>query len=331
MLACMRDQAGTSANPFFPLMCPVGFLILSYNTPSQLLRLARCLTEAFDAPPIVCNHNFDQCQFDTSGFPGNFTFVRPHVWTGWGSITCVNATLNALRILYEKRAPEWFFLLSGSDYPITPLREAVQKLKTGGFDAYMDHRPLRRGYIPPDHTDNFGFKSRRYVEFAYSRYHPMFVPIPWPFSPEKKRRLKFDFPVVDRLNPVLRRGMELYAGTHWFIANQRCADRLLADAPRVELLRHYYGNRHVPEEAFYHTFLCNYGDIAVSTESLRYEDWSANNWHPGWLGDEHIPALRSSGALIARKFHENAAVLDRVECDLLGLPKPISAASLSCK
>jgi len=303
-------------------MPKLGFLVISYNAPGQLLRLARCLTAAFDAPPIVCNHDFDQCQFDTSAFPNNFTFVRPHVPMAWGSIKCVDASLRALRILYDKQAPDWFFLLSGSDYPVSPLNDTLRKLESGGFDAYMDHRPIRQHFIPPDHIDNIGFKSQRYAALAYGRYHPMFLPIRWPFSPEGKRRLKFDFPLLDRLNPVLRLGMEIYAGKHWFVANHRCAERLLSHTSRVKLLRKYFFGRHIPEEAFYQTALCNYDDVTVSTDSLRYENWTSDNANPDWLGIDHIQAIRTSGALVARKFRENAPVLDHIECELLGLPQP---------
>jgi hypothetical protein len=39
----------------------VGFLITSYDKPTQLLWLVRRLKKIYDDPPNFCNHDFNKC------------------------------------------------------------------------------------------------------------------------------------------------------------------------------------------------------------------------------------------------------------------------------
>ena len=67
-------------------MINIGFVVLSYNEPLQVLRLTETLTKMFDAPSILVHHNFNQSDLDTHLFPINVRFVAPYTDTGWGSI-----------------------------------------------------------------------------------------------------------------------------------------------------------------------------------------------------------------------------------------------------
>jgi hypothetical protein len=65
----------------------IGFGILTYNAPGQLLRLVKTLNAMFGDPPIVCHHDFSKSSLDEALFPRNVRFVHPHIVTGWGDIT----------------------------------------------------------------------------------------------------------------------------------------------------------------------------------------------------------------------------------------------------
>ena len=62
----------------------IGFAILSYNEPEQLLRLVKTLNAMFGDPPIVCHHDFSKCSLDEALFPSNVRFVHPHMVTDTG-------------------------------------------------------------------------------------------------------------------------------------------------------------------------------------------------------------------------------------------------------
>src|ERR1700733_11205324 len=98
----------------------IGFIIVAYNHPQQLLRLVRCLQRMYGDPPIAIHYDVSQSPIRKVDFPSNVKFVSPHVRTRWGNISVVNAGLGALKLLYDSAEPRWFFSLSGSDYPVMP-------------------------------------------------------------------------------------------------------------------------------------------------------------------------------------------------------------------
>src|SRR6185437_7916742 len=126
----------------------IGFIILSHSNPSQLLRLVRTLLKAYDEPSIVCHHDFGQCPFSPDDFPSSVQFVSPHVPTRWMQFSIVAASLAALELLYRNATPDWFFLLSGTDYPTMRSETVIQELASNEADALLDYREVR---IAPAH------------------------------------------------------------------------------------------------------------------------------------------------------------------------------------
>ncbi len=80
-------------------------------------------------------------------------------------------------------------------------------------------------------------------------------------------------------SPIVRR--ESSAGDFAFQANHRAIDRLLD--PSVEKLIRYFQEREAPDEALFHTVLCNHSDLQICKDTKRYADWSIVDPHPKWL------------------------------------------------
>src|SRR5271165_2507294 len=99
-------------------MTTIGFVLLTHSNSDQVLTLSRVLSDLYNNPPIVCHHDFSQCPLDTNRFSENVRFVAPHFPTFWGCFSILPAALAAIRLLMSSdNAPDWFYLLSGSDYP----------------------------------------------------------------------------------------------------------------------------------------------------------------------------------------------------------------------
>lgn len=118
-------------------MPSIGFVLLTHGNEPQILRLTDTLNQMFGDPPIACHHDFSKLALNKRQFPGNVHFVEPHVRTSWGTISLVHAMLKALRLLYDTSAPDWFYLLSGSDYPIRDAASIRNELAHSPFDAYI--------------------------------------------------------------------------------------------------------------------------------------------------------------------------------------------------
>jgi hypothetical protein len=328
--AYASEKSGQSRSQEGVMPVKIGFAILSYNEPGQLLRLTQTLTAMFGAPPIACHHNFGQCQLDESLFPENVRFVRPYIFTKWGHVTTPLAALRAFRSLRENDRPDWYVLLSGSDYPVQPAEKISAELDRSSYDAYLDHREIVSWEIPAAQTQAIsGFGRPDWIPLAYDRY--LAIGFWWP-RPSRKMLQAGVFPYIrkgyfyhlrdERITRWIQihRPAHIYAGCFWFQANARAIDRLLDGDAMRRLVRHFRGRR-VPEEGLFHSALCGRPDLRISTNHYRYEDWSHDIYgsSPKWLGVEDLPNIAASGAHFARKFRPDGVVQDRIDRTMLGI------------
>jgi hypothetical protein len=299
----------------------VGFAILSYNEPTQLLRLTKTLNLIFDRPPIVCHHNFSQCFLNEAQFSPNVQFVHPHIVTQWGHITTPLAALRAFRILRQLERPEWFVLLSGSDYPIRKAVEVLADFFDARFDAYLDNREIPYNPDPFCQSAQSGREvASNWINIAHKRY--------WrcqemPFSDTSSLRGERLSTRHNRMQSISQwcqhnRPLKIYGGSFWFEANLRTVDRLLDD-PYMRTLIRYYRYRIIPEESLFHTALRRHPDLNICGDHKRYEDWMYGGPHPKWLDESDLPKMLSSGAHFARKFRPDGIVQRLLDNSVLGL------------
>lgn len=307
----------------------IGFAIVSHNHPEQLRQLVTTLTGLFDAPPIACHHHFGKCPLRPEDFPSNVRFVVPHIDARWGHVTLPLAALSALRLLRQYGQPDWFFLLSGSDYPVRPADEVINDLSVTDYDAFLDHREILHNAVPPGQVSRCGFGRPDWIPLAYDRYCVYRFRLICPSRallysgsfPFRKREFFIRNPGLIRLvewfQPRLKacRPARIYGGDFWFHANQKAIERLL-DSP-LEKLARYYQNIFVPEESFLHTALCNHADVRICADHKRYEDWSRGEIHPKWLEESDVPKIRASGAYFARKFRPDGIVQRLIDDEAL--------------
>lgn len=303
----------------------IGFAILSHSEPQQLYRLVTTLNAMFGHPPVVCHHDFSKCSLDEAAFASNIRFVHPHFVTRWGHITLPLAALKALSVLRSHEQPDWFVLLSGSDYPVRPAKDILADLSSSAYDVYLDNRPILYRDIPPGQTAAAGFGRPEWIPKAYDRYCAFRVPVPLPsmkllFSgtlPFQRKHIRIRHPDLIRLlqrNPPVR----IFAGDFWFEANRNAVNRLLDDGSVSRLVR-YFSRRPIPEESFIQTALCNQPDLRISSDNKRYEDWTNGGAHPKWLEASDVPKILLSGAHFARKFRPDGVaqtLLDQAVLDI---------------
>jgi hypothetical protein len=305
----------------------IGFAVLSHNEPEQLLHLVTALNAMFGDPPIVCHHDFGKCFLDEALFPGNAHFVHPHFATGWGEINLPLAVLTAFSLLQQHAQPDWFVLLSGSDYPVRQAHAIRTELSNSAYDVYLDHREILYRALPPGQTaQDWGFGRPSWIPLAYDRYCA--VPLFW--WPRLSRKLLFSgrFPLQKKYvfirNPWLLRRIQserparIYGGDFWFQANQRAVDGLLSDLSLPSLVRYYSKRRNV-DESLLHTALCNQPDLRICKDHKRYEDWSKDGKHPKWLELSDVSKILASGAHFARKFRPDGIVQNFIDRTVLGI------------
>jgi hypothetical protein len=327
----------------------IGFAIITHSDPERLFRLVKTLNAMFGAPPIVCHHDFGQCSVEEALFPTNVRFVHPHIATGWGDITAPLAALRAFKLLREYDQPDWYFLLSGSCYPVRRTEEIVVDLSRTNYDAYLDNREILYRSLPPGQTaQDGGYGRPSWIPVAYFRYCALRFWLP---RPSKNLRYYRSFPFMRKVDSewpppapglgqyvslemhwidlMLRwlqvtRPPRIYGGDFWFHANQKAVDRLLDDRAMQKLVR-YYRTRENPEESLLHTALCNQTDLRICSDHKRYENWASGGAHPKWLDVSDLQHIIASGAYFARKIRDRK-LLELIDGTLLWVEHPRSRA-----
>ena len=281
----------------------IGFVILNHQSAPQLVRLINSLNKTFDSPEIACHHDFSQCPLEVSRFPDNVRFVLPHLETRWGHISVVRAFLKALLILYRTATPpDWFVLLSGSDYPIRPARDLREKLLHTEADAFIHSRLVFRGSTYDDWNNS-----------GYERYCCNTIRVP---SLTKRLRFTHRTFVLPKFRTPFGPTFRCYSGEHWFCGNHRAAACLLSGRGEHRRLLESYENVQSPDESYYQTILCNEPSLRVFPETLHYIRWaSVGDAHPSVLNDQDVEEIVNSGKYFARKFDMNVAphVLDLID------------------
>jgi len=298
---------------------PIGFALLTHFQPGQVLRLVTRLRELYGpGTPIAINHNFDQCSLDRAAFPEDVRWVRPHVATGWGAWSLVQAALAALRLLYGGgEGPDYTVLLSGADYPIAPRDRVLSDLRGAGADAFLDARPVhpfRRERVLEGPSGLRVNEGRANQEVCFRRYYSSIYRV-------AGVRVRIRSPLFAPLLAPFSRRFRCWAGEHWWTLGRRGVEHLLRFWEERPEVARWFAARHMPEEAYVHTVICNAPGLRVAPGSFRYVDWSSRAPHPRVLGTADLPALLASGAHFARKFAEGDPVLDELD-RILGLARP---------
>jgi len=301
---------------------PIGFILVTFDKPAQLLRLVRRLIKLYDNPPIVCHHDFGKCSLDGFDFPREVMFIRPHFDTKWGGDSVFRAFLAAMRAMYQRPdSPEWFTVLSGTDYPTRPAQAALDELAIGGFDAYLDHRLVEYPFTPDPSVeyDEHAFASAAWIPLAYDRWVAIRLWLPW-YSWARRKPVKIPVGIIRSkwltgLFGPFSETLKCYGGSGWFTCNRKAAGRLVAENPQNRAILAHFTGKFAQDECVPHTILCNQPDLKISRNSMRYIDWSLSGQHPKILGMEDLPCILESGAHFARKFDmaQNPDVLDAID------------------
>jgi hypothetical protein len=299
------------------------FVVISHSEPELLKRLLSALDRTYRDPPIVVHHDFSQCPLpdDALKWAAKLQFVRPHVRTSWAHISIVTAFLAGLDQLYRNHAPDWFVLLSGSDYPARPGSTVVNELVAGDFDLYMDYQLVERSpreiQSDADEISYLGTDSLSWRSMAYDRYVARSYRYPSltkRLRPTHRRLILRNEMLLGLFNPFSSK-LRCHAGDHWFTGNAAVAQKLIRSQRDFPKLFQYYATRFCPEESVYHTILANSPDLRIKKDNKRFTDWSLRNNHPKTLTRLHLNEIIRGGSHFARKvtITESRSLLDALD------------------
>lgn len=314
----------------------LAFVLQTHRSPHEIAHLVRALDEGLANKTIVISHNGSVDDCASLGTLKGVNRVLPAPG-GRAQFSLLDGLFSAFRWLETQSGGyDWVIVLSGQDYPIRPLADLENRLRKAPYDGLFHHFDASR---PPD----IPAESIRWsLEEVETRYF------------FRATRLKRQLSVLDRAlwklprhlldltgnyrlhtgfglnfcrrvkSPPFGPGFRLYGSSNWLTIRRRCVQTILRFVDERPDITEHFRHTMAPDEAFPVTILANDPTIRLSTEELRYYDFSqTHNNSPATITPETVDKVLASGKYFARKFDMDAYpdVIARVDAHIAAQSK----------
>lgn len=283
----------------------LAIVVLAHDAPDQLARLLTALRHPLARLYLHVDRRVPMAPFARALEEAGLDDVAllPRHPTGWASVGLVDAALEGL-VRGIADGCDYFFLISGRDFPLRPVEEIAAFAEEAGARSYVEHFPLpdpRWRFEGRERTDFYSYDVRGRRETCIPRG-------------EDTSRLSWKGRL---LNEALRartafkgaRGFPPYArpfgGSQWWNLSRVAADHVLRFLDDHPDYRRYHEHTLAPDELFFQSILVGTGFAAeheVVDDSLRFLRWPEDESSPRSLTVGDIPALGQSEALFCRKL-----------------------------
>ena len=289
----------------------IAHLIMVHRDPAQLSRLLDRLAHPGADCYLHLDAKADRRDYaHLAGRPGVY-FTPRRFLVRWASYRFTEALLECTRdILATDRGYDFVNLLSGQDYPLQP---------AAAFHAFLGRHPGQSFMaFEPEEGSAWWAHARSRVEQYHTTYY----------------QFRGQYRVQQLINGLLPRRRfpmpyRLYGssdGSWWTLSREAAAYlvRFLDEHPRLRrFARFTWGS----DEFLPATILLN-SPLAgsIHADNYRYIDWSAGGANPKVLTSADFDQLARAHQFFARKFdmNQDAAILDRIDVELLGTSRPAS-------
>lgn len=269
----------------------IAYIIHAYKLPNQLTKLVSSL----ESPDTYLFIHIDK-KIDIKPFEQALINNKNIVWvkreySNWGTIKSIQAILNAFfEALNHKENFEYFYCLSGQDYPIKTQKYIAEYLEKNKNTDYIKYFPL------PSNIWKGGGMHR------YNRIH---------FIISKNRYIRR---IVNTINFFLPRrkipyNLKPFGGEFYFSFSRKSVAYILNFIKDHPLYIPFFKYSYIPEEIFFQTILLN-GPKEITNNInngiLTYVDWNnPKAGLPAVLMTPDFEKLKNSEMLFARKFDIN--------------------------
>lgn len=308
----------------------VAFLITAYNNPAHLSRLVKALTHPDFYFFIHIDLKSDITPFTHLDFGQNCIFLdKERINVYHGGFTQVESVTNLMRVAAKANDFDYFFFLSGSDYPLKPAKFIHDFLESRYPMNFIDFYPL------VGHANSVEYIHKYYFDDLTGKF---------PKPLDKYARIGL-YRVCRRLpDRHFPKGVIPFRGSPWFCLNSNTVGYVLDYLHTKDALKlvNFFRRSWGAAETFFHTIILNsphakqcryydadlYSPQSIATNHalrnpnkgyLHYIDWSRDREDPAILNMSDFEALKNCDYLFGRKFFEvqSAELLDKIDRHLL--------------
>ncbi|MCC8036319.1 MAG: beta-1,6-N-acetylglucosaminyltransferase [Rikenellaceae bacterium] len=270
-------------------------LILAHKNPAQLERLCRVLRHPQTNIFVHLDAKADISLFAGAAQQGA-VFIGNRVKVRWAGYSMVEATLASMReISASGLRYDYLHLLSGQDYPVMAPEDIIRELEAAGGKNFIAYRAV-------DETD----PADGSIAARYRRWHLETG------SRTVRRAVKAAGSLLcagrkPPVNPV-------YKGSQWFTVTREAVGYILRYCGENPGYCGFFRHVHCPDEMFFQNIILHSPLAATAVnDNKRYIEWVEGEPGPRLLTPSDLPGIVCSGAWFARKFDEDAPVLDLLD------------------
>jgi hypothetical protein len=292
----------------------IGFSILSHQVPDSMLVSLLNQLNRYPEKEIVIHHDFYQADFENDLFKDvQFELVKDYIRTYWSHINNIQAILETLKLLYQKKC-DWYITLSANCYPIKSPDNVIKFLEETENDGFME-----RNNVLTDHFDFYKY-FRRGFETKYLFKIPLI-----------NRKGKIKYKAIRRYRStgerLLSESYAPYHGSDWFIVNRKIIEYILSNETKIAEVVKFLEDVNkgpdinvCPAEVVFQTILGNAKLFNLDNYNYRFINWiNSKDWHPNTLTLADYNSIQKSDALFARKFNweKSKDLIELIDRELL--------------
>lgn len=224
----------------------------------------------------------------------------------WGGFSQVEATLNLLDEALITGGYDYYFLISGQDFPVRPIRELIEFLENDNGANYVDLFPsLNNGLCKQNNLDKrnqivYGDRIMSRGKFARIMRR-LWVAVTGGYGRT--------FGIFRRKNVL---NLKFYFGSQWWCLSKdfvEYATEYLAKTPQYA---EFFRKASCPDESFFQTLLMNSSYSDTRKEYLHFIRWEEGKSSPENLTLSDFDEAIASGKFMARKIDGDFALIDKL-------------------
>lgn len=290
----------------------IGIIILAHKNPDQLSRLL----DSLDDESVSCFIHIDKKssikEFQNASLKkrkAKVHFISKRYDGRWGGLGIVLATLEAMRVAVLDRNISHISLLSGQDFPITPVKDIVTFLSTQKQTNFIEFTEFNEKTWPNqlDRIESYNFRlfSRQYT-YPYEGVLSL-----------KQQLLHQAFKLYFRLPRLMPYNFKPFFGSQWWTLTIESCKEILKFIDGNSKYINYHRYSFLPDEFFFQTILLNsnhFNNEKFINSNMRFIKWEKGSSHPIALTTNNFDEIMKSQTLFARKFDQDvdAEVLNQI-------------------
>ena len=289
----------------------LAFLIQCHKLPKQLNELLNVLDNEYVQIFIHIDKKSDIKEQIISRSNIHILPDELRVDVQWGKFSQVSASINLLRYAFGFGSFDYYWQISGQDFPIKNIQEILLFLEKNNKKNFIHIGESR--YNGLNKSNNFDKRAELYFP-AWMSNRTLFVKI------IKKMYLVITGGTSYTL-PIYRRKMvdkiKPYFGSCWWCLNNDFVEYAINKIEQEPYLIKFFNNVSCPDESFFQTLFMNSPYADTQAQYLHYIDWSAGQSSPKNLTVEDYNNIVSSDKLFARKIDGDFGLIEKLKKNII--------------